>query len=307
MEEKEFLFPDDPGCLTLPEDMAEATDFKADEAIKLDYDVKLPNSFSLGKWIYKTSNQGALGSCTAMWTTHWTQILIVRKNWEIPTTKNILTPEWKYLWWKMWHSTTKYDGWDYVEKAINTALKEWILIEENWKLARFDWYATEPFTADEAWFDKMKRYIYQWDPIVWCIRWDKQTRAEMREWEVKTVPEVPTGWHCIALVGWDESWFWFINSRSPNDWKELKSRFHISYNMMKKLKWKFNYRYRILYIKEEAKIDPERLKKINVYTVVLEVLKKYYNTESPEIQAWIVALSQPLRKVYPEINEKLPL
>ena len=45
------------GALTLPEDMAEATDFSAGEAIKLDMSVKLPDSYSLGKWIYKTSNQ----------------------------------------------------------------------------------------------------------------------------------------------------------------------------------------------------------------------------------------------------------
>jgi len=51
---------------------------------------------------------------------------------------------------------------------------------------------------------------------------------------------------------------------------------------MKKLK--FNYRYWVLYIKEDAKIDPERLKKINVYTAVLEVLKKYYNTEASNVQ-----------------------
>lgn len=35
------------GALTLPEDMAEATDFDATEAIKLDYSVKLPEFFSL--------------------------------------------------------------------------------------------------------------------------------------------------------------------------------------------------------------------------------------------------------------------
>jgi hypothetical protein len=46
----------------------------------------------------------------------------------------------------------------------------------------------------------------------------------------------------------------------------------------------FNWRYWILYIKEDAKIDPERLKKINVYTVVLETLKKYYNEESPAVK-----------------------
>jgi hypothetical protein len=41
----------------LPEDMAEATDFQAEEAIKIDKTIKLPSSYSLGKWIYKTSNQ----------------------------------------------------------------------------------------------------------------------------------------------------------------------------------------------------------------------------------------------------------
>jgi predicted membrane-bound dolichyl-phosphate-mannose-protein mannosyltransferase len=39
----------------------------------------------------------------------------------------------------------------------------------------------------------------------------------------------------------------------------------------------------------------------------LETLKKYYNEESPAVKQWIVALSQSLRKEYPEINEKLPL
>jgi len=41
----------------LPEDMAEATDFKAEEAVELDYSIKLPEFFSLGEWIYETSNQ----------------------------------------------------------------------------------------------------------------------------------------------------------------------------------------------------------------------------------------------------------
>ena len=45
------------GALCLPEDMMEATDFEAEEAIKLDLNVQLPSSYSLGKWIYKTSNQ----------------------------------------------------------------------------------------------------------------------------------------------------------------------------------------------------------------------------------------------------------
>jgi hypothetical protein len=49
--DKEILTEEDvraiESCLTLPEDMAEATDFEASEAIKINKNVKLPSSFSL--------------------------------------------------------------------------------------------------------------------------------------------------------------------------------------------------------------------------------------------------------------------
>lgn len=293
-------------CKTLPEDMVEATDFNAEEAIQLDYSVTLPESYSLGKWIYKTSNQWNLGACTSLWTTHWVQILNVKKWWVEPTTRNIITPQWKDLWGKMWHSTTKYDGWDYVEKAVSTALKEWILIEENWQLAKFDAYATDDWNSDDKSIEKMKRYLYQWCPIVWCIKWDKTMWNEMTAWEVKTIPSQTTWGHCIALVGWDKWGMWFVNSWRPNDWKWLKSRFYISYNIMKKLWWKLNFRYRVLYMKDNSKVDPEYLKKKNVYVAVLSALKKYYPTEKAEIKKWIEALSSALRSNYPEINKELP-
>jgi hypothetical protein len=35
------------GCLTLPQEFASATDFKAESTIDLDYSIKLPSSFSL--------------------------------------------------------------------------------------------------------------------------------------------------------------------------------------------------------------------------------------------------------------------
>ena len=38
---------EDPGCLTLSEDMMDERDFKAEEAIKLDPSIELPKSFSL--------------------------------------------------------------------------------------------------------------------------------------------------------------------------------------------------------------------------------------------------------------------
>lgn len=294
-------------ALTLPEDMAEATDFDATEAIKLDMSVKLPEFFSLGKWIYKTSNQWSLGACTSLWTTHWVQILNVKKNWVEPTDKNIITPDWKDLWGKMWHSTTKYDGWDYVEKAVNTALKEWIYIQENWELAKFDAYATWAWNRLDIDIDLMKRYLYAWCPIVWCVRWDKTTWNEMSAWEVKTVPASPTWGHCIALVGWDAWGFWFVNSWTPNDDRKLKSRFYISFKTLKAFGSKFNYRYWVLYIKEDAKKDPEYLKLKNINLTVLQALKKYYNDEPSSVKQAIVTLSQAMRKEFPELNEDLPL
>lgn len=299
------IFPDDPGCLTLPEDMAEATDFKAEEAIELDYSVKLPEFFSLWEWIYETSNQWSLGSCTAMWTSHSTQILNVKKWWVKPTNKNIITPDWHDLRSKMWHSTTVYDGWDYVEKAVSTALKQWIKTVEKWDEVKFDWYATQDWTKDDAWLELMKRYLYKWCPIVWCVRWNKKMWNEMSAWEVKTVPSQTTGWHCIALVWWDAHWFWFINSWSPNDANKRKSRFYVSNAIMKKLN--FNFRYWVLYIKEDAKLDPAYLKLKNVNLVVLQALKKYYNDEPASVQQAIVTLSQAIRKEFPEINKDLPL
>ena len=192
-------------CLTLPASLAEATDFQAEEAIKLDMSIKLPDFYSLWEWIYKTSNQWDLWSCTSMWTSHATQILNVKKKWTKPTVNNIITPDWKDLWSKMWHSTTVYDGWDYVERAVDIALKQWIKAKENWKEVSFDWYATQDWTKDDAWLELMKRYIYNWNPIVWCVRWNQKMWNEMSAWEIKTVPTSTTGWHCIAVV-WFDKW-----------------------------------------------------------------------------------------------------
>lgn len=299
--EKDF----DPGCLTLPEDMCDERDFKAEEAIELDLKVTLPDSYSLWIWIYKTSNQGALGACTSLGTTHWVQILNVRKKGEIPTYRNIITPLWKDLWAKMWHSTTKYDGWDYVERAVNIALKEGIYIEESWELAKFDWYATEEWTRDDKCIDKMKRYLYQKDPIVWCVRWDNTMWNEMSLGRVRSIPKTTNQGHCIALVGWDKWWFWFINSWSPNDDRKLKSRFYIDFETMKKLA--FNYRYWVLYIKEDEKLSPEYLKRKNNYVLIMKALRKIYDEESSEMKKTIEQFSQSCRKNYKEIDDELPL
>jgi hypothetical protein len=62
-----------------------------------------------------------------------------------------------------------------------------------------------------------------------------------------------------------------------------------------------------LYIKEDAKKDPEYLKLKNVNLVVLQALKKYYNQEPNSVRQAIVTLSQSMRKEFPELNEEIPL
>lgn len=306
----QYIMPEEfaTWCLTLPAEFADARDFKAEEAIQLDMDIVLPESFSLWKWIYKTNYQGSHWSCTANSTCHGVQILNVKKGGVLPTDKNIITPSWKDLWTKMGHDVKNYnDSGDYVEKAVNVALKEWVYIEEDWNLARFDWYATAEWNMDDESIDKIKRYLYRGCPIVWVLRWNDDTRHELSLWELRTKPTVVSQGHAIALVGWDKRWMRFVNSWSPNDGKWLKSRFLVSYNKLKDLWGIFNYRYWVLYNKEDENKQAEYLKRKNQYLAILKLLKKTYPVESKEWQKAIEDFSKFCRSSYPEIDQELPL
>lgn len=68
-----------------------------------------------------------------------------------------------------------------------------------------------------------------------------------------------------------------------------------------------NWRYRPLFKKEQAKNDPEYIKRKNTAVAVLAALKKVYDKEPAAVKEAIVKLSQEYRKAYPEINEELPL
>ena len=302
----EELLLEDPWCLSLPEELADERDFKAEQAIEIDWSKKLPDSFSLWKRIYKTNYQWSIGSCTANSTSHGVQILNVKKWWVKPTTNNIITPDWEDLWTKMWHDPKKYEGWDYLENAVSTALKEWIRTIEWWE-ARFDAYATWEFSHDDKGIETIKRYLYQGCPIVWLLKWNKQTWNEISAWEIKTVPENTSWWHAIAVVWWDKWGLWFINSWNPNDAEKRKSRFYVSNAILKKLGWRLNYRYWVLYIEEDAKIDPWYLKMKNTAVSILKSLKKQYDSEPIFVRDAIVKLSKAYREAYPEINDELPL
>ncbi len=300
---------EDPGCLTLSQDMMDERDFVAWETIELDTSIQLPDSFSLWEWIWKTNYQNGRWSCTANWTSHWVQVLSVRKLWKKPEGENIVTPDWEDLRTKMWHDLkNKDDSWDYVEKAVNTALKSWIKTAEWWE-CYFDWFCYWQRACNDESIETMKRYLYRGCPIVRCLRWNKTTRTELTNWEYKTIIPVTqrTGWHCIALVGWDKGWLRFVNSRKPNDWKWLKSRFYVSYENMKKSWGTFNRRYRVLFNKEDAKKDPAYLKRKNTAGLLIKAMKKMYLVEWEDMKRGIEAFSKVIRAAYPELNEEIPL
>lgn len=304
MEEKIYNW-----CLTLPQEFADARDYKAETTIELDTSIELPKNFSLGEWIYTTNYQWQYGSCTSNATSHWMQVLNVKAIWRKPVSNNIITPNWKDLWTKMWHDLSNVDdSGDYVEKAVSTALKEWIANEE-WWISTYDWYATANWTTDDKWIEKIKRYIYNWNPVVWCLYWNKTTWNELTAGELKTFIEVwARDWgHAVACVGWDEWGLRFVNSWRINDWKWLKSRFYVSNNFLKKSGTMFNWRYWLPFKKEQANNSPEYLKKKSNYLLILKVLKKMYPEESEEMRNAIIQFSKACRKNYKELNEELPV
>ena len=298
-----------PWCLTLSEDMMDSRDFKAEEVIQLDYSLELPKHFSLGERIYKTNYQNGWWSCTSNATSHGYQVLKVEEKWVKPTDGNIITPDWKDLWTNMWHDLNdKNDSGDYVEKAINTALKYWIKTEE-WGVVNIDGYTYQDWTADDKWIELLKRYLYEWFPIVRCLRGNATTWKELSAGQIKSVIQIKDrNWgHAVCLVGWDEWWFWFVNSWKTNDGKWFKSRFYVPYQFLKMCQWMFNWRYRPLFIKGLIQKDPKYILRKNRYIAALKEIKSNYPEEKPEIQKAIENFSQVIRKNYPEIDKELPL
>lgn len=298
-----------PWCLALPKEMVDMRDFKAEEAIKVNMDVELPESFSLGKWIRETNYQWSIWSCTANSTSHWVQILAVAKWGEIPLDRNIITPNWKDLWSKMWHNPEKYDGGDYVERAVDIALKEGICALENWDLIKFDAYCTMDWDGTSKCIDMMKRYLYQTNPIIRCMRgdksiWNQLSFGQLMKW-IK--PSESTWGHAICLVGWDRDGLRFVNSWLTNDGLKRKSRFHVPYSILKLHSNLFNWRMWILYSEMEAKKDPEYLKRKNSALLVLKALRKHYPDEDLNVKKAIEWLSSAYRKAYPEINDEFPV
>ena len=300
---------EDPGCLCLPEWLADSRDFKAEEVIALDRTIKLPKHFTLGKRIHKTNYQNWWGSCTANATSHGVQVLNVMQWWVEPTEDNIITPDRKDLRTNMWHNLKdKNDSWDYVENAVSTALKNLIKNEDD-TVSKYDGYSVQDRARNEKWIETIKRYIYNNNPIVWCLRWNKTTWTELTKWQLKTfIPvEDRTGGHAVAIVGRDEWWLWFVNSWKPNDGVGNKSRFYVTYQKLLECASMLNRRYRPLFMRHQVIQNPIYLKRKANALELLKIAKKMYPEETAETQKAIEQLSRQLRKTYPELNDELPI
>ena len=235
--------------------------------------------------------------------------MAVAKKWVEPKTDNIITPDWKDLWRNMGHNPDKYDGWDYVEKAVKVALDKWILSCETWENIKFDAYCLTDWDGKDADIERMKRYLYNLNPVIWCMRWNRYIWNQLSAWQL-TDPQTPSQWdrgHAICLVWWDKYWFWFVNSWMANDDKKLKSRFHIPYDVMKKQYGILNFRAWVLYSKIDALKSPEYLKKKWNALIILKALRSIYDGESDKVKKEIVDLSLSLRDSYPELNIEYPV
>ena len=296
-------------CLTLPSELSDARDFKAEETIELDWSIKLPKSFSLGERIYSTNYQNWWGSCTSNATSHGVQVLEVKWKWVKPVNSNLITPNRKDLRTKMGHNLKDInDSWDYVEKAVSTALKMWIENEE-WGTSTFDGYCTADWSTTNKGIETIKRYLYNGNPVVWCLRGNSTTRNELSAGQLKTYIEVwnRTWGHAVCCVGWDEGGLRFVNSRRTNDGKGLKSRFYVTYSFLLDCGSMFNRRYWLPFKKNQAINDPEYLKRKSRYLTVLTELKKTYPSENSTMQKAIEDFSKVCRKEYKELNDELPL
>ena len=272
-------------------------DYLAGNVLKGLENLKPPKAF---KWdILSTYDQWKLGSCTAMATTHSMKVQneFEHKEW--------VELSWKDLWQKMGHSLTHYDGWDQIEKAVKTALKEGISWTLNW--ADFEWKA-EAY-AYWTWVDWRKHLLIS--PLICVIRANNTTRIEMLQWEIKTVLKQAdiNWWHAILLAGYDEEYMYFYNSWWDSTIKEdWLSSFKVKISVFEEMrKHMFTWRYFLLIDKidlidyaKEIELSKQiisgirQLRPLNTLEALELFLLKKYNFEYQEPKSDEVELAKEI-------------
>ena len=209
----------------------------------------LPASYSWESNIWVTENQGNIGSCTALGTTHSLQIQSITDltatypdqsktiYGKLATGDNIVDLSWQDLWTKMWHDPKNpADSGDYVENAIKTVVKQGELgkdITNQNRNYKADGFAYITFDSTEAGMRNLKFQLTR-SPLIMVIGGNDTTWNELQMGELETViPKNKWNWqHCICCDGYDdgEQKFHVLNSWTPNDTLGKISSFKLSYN-----------------------------------------------------------------------------
>jgi len=247
-------------------------DFVANNVLK-NLDKLKPPKF-MKRNITETYEQGKLGSCTAMATTHSMKI----QN-EVEYQRKI-DLRWQFLRGKMGHSLVKYDWGDSIENAVKTGLKHWIEWTLDWKPIIYE--------ADAwcYWVWAYRKKALMINPLICVIRGNVNTRWEMIRGEVKTVLTTKqiTGWHAVLLCGYDENWVYFYNSFSDKKTKWGRSEFKISMaNFQKMLQNMITWRYFMLLDKKELK---DWAIEIEIAKQIIKPAKKLYEIWDQEIKEY---------------------
>lgn len=252
----------------LPENMYDKRDFIVGNVVK-DFD-KIQELPELMRGIWETYRQWWLGSCTAMATTHSMKSQNEKEHWP-----NVWI-DWKDLRANMGHSLTHYDWWDYIEKAVKTAISKWIKGTLNWN----PYLYTARAWAYWTWIYRKKALHIS--PLITSIKGNNNTWKEMLDWEVKTIGKFKD-WHAKMIAWYDKDWVYFCNSFGDRINKDWISNFKMSIdNFNKAISVRMiNRRYFAIY----DKMDVNRYaKEIELVKQAMDALKKLYKIAEPDVQ-----------------------
>ncbi len=244
------LTPD--GALWREKFEADDRDYRVDQILKKPTPTqikKLPKKVDLTERLKKTYIQSPYNSCTAAALTH---LHVIQNIFDFNDSE--IDMDWKDLRTNMGHDlNNSKEWWDYLEHALKTLNKKWLAwTDPNWRDIKFKLDSYAYHSSDDN--NLIKYFISKGHPLYCAFLGTKQVYREMKKGRLTTVITrwEHTGWHCLAITGYDEDDIIITNSWTPVKW--LKSTFRMSWEQFNKAKasWMFNWRYWIVYDRKDV-------------------------------------------------------
>ncbi len=219
-KDDDWSIPDDPGAKAKEIWEADPRDFKVIDLLWEPSEKELkktPKQRNLiDEWLDHTYNQGSTGSCTSVALTHVMKILNAI-DYEM---KKWIELDWTDLRTKMGHKIWDKRG-DYLENALKTLYKKWELgsVYDERKTFFIDGYAYHPFDASDKWIKLVKYLIWvKGYPLYFATRWNRKVWMDMVKGEITHIitPEQATWGHALCIAGYDDEYFYVVNSWTPN-------------------------------------------------------------------------------------------